>query len=849
MEHPRLEDKEVDKWQRVSAEVWAILNSNSQPKPALEKAAHDKIKTEYPNESEPELSARLGNVYFSIQEYEDACRHYGDAVRGEVDYRAAHPQLEPSIIEETLDAWRELRDASNGNVLGGIQNHVPAKDYFTRQQLLGAPEDPELPEPPDRIHTPYQLYKLRYLGPLVGKTVGRFGSGLFNGLVNLFGWHYKGATLMDRWKRLVRPVMDRYRSWAGLTPKGPRHRNRLWTNWYRKHPWFGIFNLAFMRDQLYRKNLYNVYPGEEKTAFQPGNLAAPTGVKKYRTADGSWNNLKNPREGAAKTRFLRNVNASAANEAHEVLDPSPREISRHLLTRGEQMREIPFLNMLAAAWIQFENHDWISHGENLSDESFRIKLADDDPARAKYMVSEMEIPKTQKDMSRNSNGDETWNITHINEVTHWWDASQIYGSDVATQKAVRSNSGGRLKIDAEGLLPVSDLKVELTGFSRNWWVGLAMLHTLFAREHNAICDHLQYHYPSWDDDQLFNVARLINAAVIAKIHSVEWTPAVLPNPRLNTALNSNWYGLLTYLKQHPERRKTVATFNIQSPELGGIVGNSINTHGCPYGLTQEFVEVYRLHSLLPEHLQFNDHRTGRPLKRLAFGKSRQSASPGLTREIGMENLFYSFGNQHPGYLGLNNFPRFMQELSVPGTPFLDLGAVDILRARERGVPRYNEFRRQLNLNPITTFRELTDNQNTIDKLTRLYGEGKTGVEKLDLLIGTLAEERRPTYFGFGETMFQIFILNASRRLQADRFYTTDYREDVYTRQGMQWIDRASFKSVILRHYPELEATGLGNIANAFEPWDESEILAPDRHPLRAYAPELKADPWRGDAYV
>ena len=60
-------------------------------------------------------------------------------------------------------------------------------------------------------------------------------------------------------------------------------------------------------------------------------------------------------------------------------------------------------------------------------------------------------------------------------------------------------------------------------------------------------------------------------------------------------------------------------------------------------------------------------------------------------------------------------------------------------------------------------------------------------------------------------MFQIFILNASRRLQADRFYTDDYRPEVYTEEGMQWVDDASLKSVILRHFPELAATGLGNV--------------------------------------
>ena len=74
-----------------------------------------------------------------------------------------------------------------------------------------------------------------------------------------------------------------------------------------------------------------------------------------------------------------------------------------------------------------------------------------------------------------------------------------------------------------------------------------MLHTLFVREHNAICDMLHEAYPDWDDECLFNVARLINAALMAKIHSVEWTPAILPNQTLETGLNSNWYGLLTFL--------------------------------------------------------------------------------------------------------------------------------------------------------------------------------------------------------------------------------------------------------------------------------------------------------------
>ena len=117
---------------------------------------------------------------------------------------------------------------------------------------------------------------------------------------------------------------------------------------------------------------------------------------------------------------------------------------------------------------------------------------------------------------------------------------------------------------------------------------------------------------------------------------------------------------------------------------------------------------------------------------------------------------------------------------------------------------------------------------------------------MDLLIGTLAESHRPTAFGFGETLFQIFILNASWRLLGDRFYTDDYRAEIYTAEGLDWIDRATFKSVLLRNIPAFASTGLANVANAFEPWDEGR-LSEERHPLRGCTKGLGPDPWAGDA--
>jgi hypothetical protein len=84
------------------------------------------------------------------------------------------------------------------------------------------------------------------------------------------------------------------------------------------------------------------------------------------------------------------------------------------------------------------------------------------------------------------------------------------------------------------------------------------------------------------------------------------------------------------------------------------------------------------------------------------------------------------------------------------------------------------------------------------------------------MIGLHAEPP-PDGFGFSDTAFRIFILMASRRLQSDRFLTVDYRAEVYSPLGLDWIDKNGMTSVILRHCPQL-ASVLPRTASAFAPF-------------------------------
>jgi hypothetical protein len=61
---------------------------------------------------------------------------------------------------------------------------------------------------------------------------------------------------------------------------------------------------------------------------------------------------------------------------------------------------------------------------------------------------------------------------------------------------------------------------------------------------------------------------------------------------------------------------------------------------------------------------------------------------------------------------------------------------------------------------------------------------------------------------------------ASRRLKSDRFFTEDYRPELYTEEGLQWIADNTLVSVLLRHYPEL-APALRGVENGFASWNHS----------------------------
>ena len=167
--------------------------------------------------------------------------------------------------------------------------------------------------------------------------------------------------------------------------------------------------------------------------------------------------------------------------------------------------------------------------------------------------------------------------TFRNNNTAWWDASQIYGYDERSRKRVKRDPADRAKLlharrpaarrstpqrpDQSASGPAGSHRVSRQLDHRD-----ELLHNVFVREHNAFVDEFRrlaaqtpdarfgpaqsgearrvIRYKDVTPDELFEAARLVVAAEIAKIHTIEWTPQLLYDEPLYRGMNANWSGLL-----------------------------------------------------------------------------------------------------------------------------------------------------------------------------------------------------------------------------------------------------------------------------------------------------------------
>ena len=152
---------------------------------------------------------------------------------------------------------------------------------------------------------------------------------------------------------------------AGLSDRllvGLFHFINKFIPWHKLPSILGALNLDALRVELRQ---YNLYDGYASGTAQGNQVTDPMVDKRFeyaRNSDGMFNSTEMPRMGCTGMRLGRNFprQLTPMPTEEELWNPNPRMLGDRFMAR-KTFIPATTLNLLAAAWIQFQTHDWFFH--------------------------------------------------------------------------------------------------------------------------------------------------------------------------------------------------------------------------------------------------------------------------------------------------------------------------------------------------------------------------------------------------------------------------------------------------------------------------------------------------------
>jgi hypothetical protein len=489
-------------------------------------------------------------------------------------------------------------------------------------------------------------------------------------------------------------------------------------------------------------------PGEEVELLlslrdAEGNESEPVRVtarREYPSFDGTGNNRDNPDWGAAGTTLLRPEGAAYADGVSALAGPErpgPREVSNAICAQEGDLPNEAWASDMLWQWGQFLDHDLDLTGGAVPTESAPIPVPTGDPFFDPQGTGTVVMP-----FSRSAYAPGSVPRQQVNSITAWIDASQVYGSDEARARALRTLDGtGRMKTSDGELLPFNLDGIANAGgpnpalfvagdIRANEQVGLMTIHALFVREHNRIADAIRARHPTLTDDEIFLEARRSVAAEIQVITYREFLPLLLGDGAL------------------PPYRGLVEDAN------PGI-RNAFSTAAFRLGHTLLSDTLLRLDAALNEipegHLALRDS---------FFDPTR------LTEEGGIDPVLRGLVRgraQELDSLVIDDVRNFL--FGPPGAGGFDLASLNLQRGRDHGLLSYEETRAALGLPRRGSFDAISSDPAVVARFASVYGS----VDEVDLWIGALAEDHLPGAM-VGETLRAILVDQFRRLRDGDRFW-------------------------------------------------------------------------------
>lgn len=283
-----------------------------------------------------------------------------------------------------------------------------------------------------------------------------------------------------------------------------------------------------------------------------------------------------------------------------------------------------------------------------------------------------------------------------------------------------------------------------TGLERgNSSIGYVIMSTLFLREHNRLCAGLHGQNPGWDDERLFQTARMINIVMLLRIvvedyinHIAGHAIFVLDN---SFAENQKWY----------------------------------RTNW----MSIEFDLLYRWHGLVPEKLSI----AGKD-----FGPMEFQSNNVLLEQLGLGTIVDGASREAAGRITLFNTPAFL----------LGAECQSLKMGRDFRLQGYNAYRGQFGLTPFTRWDQLTSDGKIQSALQALYRD----IDQVELVVGLLAEEAQDGAL-FGTLMNVMVASDAFTQALTNPLLSMNiFNESTFTRYGLDQIAATpSIQSLVARN--------------------------------------------------
>jgi len=504
----------------------------------------------------------------------------------------------------------------------------------------------------------------------------------------------------------------------------------------------------------------------------------------YRTWDGScnWMGKGHTDIGSTGDNFGRDRPAHFKNGTFSVPreGPNPREVSNAFFRNNRTLHfpHTPFLT----AFVEFLVHE-LMYGPNEKHLSYDIPVPKCDYFFDPKCTGKAKLPfwRTAAD----PNTGKTTPRENPNQQTIWIDGSSIYGPSEEWNKKLRTFKDGKMllvngypQMNTFGLPIKSKPGLQERVFALGDWRSnqdwlLMTYHIVFLREHNRLCDILKEQHPTWDDERLFQTARVATTMKfmmigMAYLLSYYTDMSKLSNPM--TIFEQYFGQKVIPLVRYPWKR-------------------FLGPDGLPPTLPQELDLGYRWHDLVPTYMQIVDEHENTVLP-VSLAETAFDAEEFM--KVGIDKVIRGMGaTTIPGFRSGTQeaFRNVDWNLGDPENPTgFDLVAWAIEHERERGLPTFNEYVRgytgKVPWKPRETFDEFTSNPIYREYLKKLY----KSPDDVDLAVGQELDEQLWPGTSMPRSMLIINFLTLFSMASIDRFAPT------YS-LARCWVDGTPFNCV------------------------------------------------------